>query len=180
MCLVRERPLRHFSFSLTTLCWVYVYVRYFLNFFVDCTLGVAIVYLVHEGLCHLGTRFFGPECALARVGFYGNPPQTDAWLKQLGVYLVSLAVNKLIVLCLFLMSLSALENFGNWLFGPLQPHPTAELIVVMVLCPWILTTVQFLIFDAILKEDSTQRSISEQEVEDEYLTLGPEKSSTNL
>jgi hypothetical protein len=96
----------------------------------------------------------------------------------MGAYLFSLIVNKSIVFTLFWLSLAALEDFGNWLFGPLQSNPQGELIVVMVVCPWFLTTIQFLIFDAILKADPEEDAqADDQEIAETYNALDPEKSA---
>ena len=70
---------------------------------------------------------------------------------QLAVYLLALVINKVIVASLLYLLQSPMTSFGNWLFGPLQPSPNAELVVVMVLCPWLLTTLQFWLFDLFLK-----------------------------
>jgi len=95
----------------------------------------------------------------------------------MSAYLFSLIVNKSIVFSLFLLSLAALEDFGNWLFGPLQSNPQGELIVVMVVCPWFLTTIQFLIFDAILKDDPEDAQADDQEIVETYNAFDPEKSA---
>uniref|UniRef100_A0A7S2RKF1 Uncharacterized protein n=1 Tax=Rhizochromulina marina TaxID=1034831 RepID=A0A7S2RKF1_9STRA len=124
---------------------------YFLNFFIDCTIGVVIVYGIHEAICRTGVRLFGPESALSHIGHYGDPPVITVWGKQLGVYLSALLVNKLIVASFLYVTLGAVTKFGNWLFSPLQAHPNTELLVVMVLCPWILQTLQFWLFDFVLK-----------------------------
>mmetsp|Transcript_47218 Transcript_47218/g.95150 ORF Transcript_47218/g.95150 Transcript_47218/m.95150 type:complete len:236 (+) Transcript_47218:105-812(+) len=149
---------------------------YFLNFLVDCTFGVAIVYAVHESVVQSAVHVFSSNSALARIGFYGDPPNLKIWFKQMGVYLFSLIVNKALVFSLFYVSLSTYEAFGNWLFGPLQSRPQAELIVVMVLCPWFLTTIQFLIFDAILKAEPPQQETDEHAIET-YSAFGAEKST---
>ena len=46
------------------------------------------------------------------------------------------------------------RDMGDFLFAPLQSRPHVELIVVMLLCPWLLTMVQFWLFDSILMADS--------------------------
>ena len=56
-----------------------------------------------------------------------------------------------------------MKDFGDWLFGPLQSNPNAELVVVMVLCPWLLTSLQFWIFDIILKAEDEGKDNSENE-----------------
>lgn len=124
---------------------------YFINFFVDCTFGVAIVYGFHESLTRALRVKYGPRSAFASIGEYGDPPSLHVWARQLGVYLVALLLNKLLVGGLIFALLHPVTALGNWLFGPLQAHPKTELVVVMVLCPWLLTTLQMWLFDRFLK-----------------------------
>lgn len=124
---------------------------YFINFFIDCTLGVAIVFGFHESMTRALRVKCGPRSAFASIGEYGDPPSFSVWAKQLGVYLVALLLNKLLVSAFIFVLLHPFTLLGNWLFGPLQPHPKAELVVVMVLCPWLLTTLQMWLFDRFLK-----------------------------
>jgi hypothetical protein len=49
--------------------------------------------------------------------------------------MLSTQVNKVIVGCLLYAMSGPMSNFGDWLFGPLQPYPQLELVVVMVLSP---------------------------------------------
>jgi len=126
---------------------------YFINYLFDCTIGVGIVYLIHEAICSAARQLY-PDGALARIGEYDGPkgnPDLVVWAKQMSAYLASLLVNKAIVGGGLLLLKDPMGKLGDWLFRPLQPHPQEELIVVMVLCPWLLMTVQFLLFDAILK-----------------------------
>ena len=125
--------------------------RYFINFFVDCTLGVAIVYAAHETICRVAKKAFGQQTALARIGHYGTPPSKRVWGAQCAAYLAAIVFNKVVVASLLYAAKGAMADFGNWLFGPLQSNPDAELVVVMVLCPWLLTSLQFWIFDYLLK-----------------------------
>lgn len=127
---------------------------YFVNFFVDCTLGVAVVFFVHRGICRLAERQWGKGTPLSHIGFYGDPPTISEWAHQMCAYAAALVVNKAFVCALLIVFRSPVARFGDFLFGPLQNSPNIELIVVMVLCPWLLTSFQFLVFDAILKAPS--------------------------
>lgn len=126
---------------------------YFINFFIDCSAGVLVVYVAHEAICSLGKRCYGQRSALAHIGDYGEPPNLNycVWATQLCAWLLALLINKLLVASLLYATRTAMASFGNWLFGPLQPYPNVELTVVMVLCPWLLETLQFWIFDHFLK-----------------------------
>ena len=135
---------------------------YFINFFVDCTIGVGIVYISHKLICKIVKYYdiFSSEIntALSHIWEYNDPPELKIWAIQLIPYILSLVFNKIIIVS----SLYALENpmtkFGNWLFGSLDNNPNGELVVVMILCPWLLTTLQFWMFDKLLKAKSSEKS----------------------
>ena len=129
---------------------------YFLNFFIDCTLGVGIVYIVHDGTCYIIKTYWNPNSVFAHIGKYGNPPEVKIWIKQISLYLFALFINKILVGVTLYFLKSQMIYFGNLLFGPLQPYPNTELIVVMILCPWLLTTFQMWTFDYILKSKNNQ------------------------
>ena len=140
-----------------------IFYRYFINFFVDCTLGVVNVYVVHESICRLARRRYGRGTALYRIGEYGNPPSKLVWVKQCCAYVTAIIINKVLVVILLKALEIPMKDFGDWLFGPLQSNPNAELVVVMVLCPWLLTSLQFWIFDIILKAEDEGKDNSENE-----------------
>lgn len=162
---------RYISFSLLPP----VLARYFINFFVDCTLGVAIVYTIHEGICRLAIRRWGRQTALARIGEYGEPPDMKVWLKQCAAYVTSIIVNKAVVASLLYAAEDGMTAFGNWLFGPLQPTPQIELVVVMVLCPWLLTSFQFWVFDFILMAKNNTEGDEGSDRGSPYAALAAEK-----
>jgi len=118
---------------------------------------------VHETVCRLAKAYYGQDSALAHIGVYGDPPDFKVWALQLSAYLFALFVNKIIVGSVLFASLKEMVILGNWIFSPLQPHPELELVVVMVLCPWLLTSLQFVIFDSILKGHSKDTSQSDRE-----------------
>ena len=133
---------------------------YFLNFFVDCTLGVGIVYIIHDGICYIIKTYVYSESIFANIGEYGDPPKINIWLKQISLYLFSLLINKILVGLIFYNLLNEITYVGNWLFGPLQPYPDTELLVVMIICPWILNTFQMWIFDYILKSKNNEDKLN--------------------
>mmetsp|Transcript_23948 Transcript_23948/g.31161 ORF Transcript_23948/g.31161 Transcript_23948/m.31161 type:complete len:176 (+) Transcript_23948:629-1156(+) len=97
--------------------------------------------------------------SLKHIGEYGVPPQKDIWFKQCLIYIISLLINKIIVCLIFISIENQLNQFADWLFKPLQTsNGNLELIVVMILCPWFLTSIQFLLFDYMLKAQPTSTS----------------------
>lgn len=129
---------------------------YFLNFFIDCTFGVGIVYIIHDGICYIIKKYWNPNSVFAHIGKYGNPPEVKIWLKQISLYLFALLINKIFVGFTLYCLKSQMISFSNWLFEPLKQYPNTELVVVMILCPWLLTTFQMWIFDYILKSKNNQ------------------------
>lgn len=123
---------------------------YFINFFVDCTFGVGIVYISHFLLCY-SVKYFYPNTVLNNIGEYNNPPQLKIWIIQLLPYIFSLIINKIIIVSILYQLENPINKFSNWLFKSLKNKPNEELIIVMILCPWILSTIQLWLFDWLLK-----------------------------
>ena len=123
---------------------------YFINFFVDCTLGVGIVYVSHKLICEF-VIYVQPHSVLAHIGDYHDPPEIKIWVIQLIPYILSLIINKVIIVSFLYGLEDPMTYFGNWLFGAFRDNPQGELVVVMILCPWLLTTLQFWLFDKLLK-----------------------------
>lgn len=123
---------------------------YFINFFVDCTLGVGIVYVSHKLICDL-VIYLQPHSVLGHIGDYHDPPQINIWVIQLIPYILSLIINKVIIVSFLYGLENSMTHLGNWLFGAFKDNPQEELVIVMILCPWLLTTLQFWLFDKLLK-----------------------------
>jgi hypothetical protein len=129
---------------------------YFINFFVDCTLGVGIVYLAHYLICHL-VKKYNSDTVLSHIGEYGDPPDIKVWCIQVIPYLLSLIINKIIIVSILYGLEDPMTIFGKWLFSPVSSNPNVELVIVMILCPWLLTTLQFWLFDKLLKAKIEQK-----------------------
>ena len=126
---------------------------YFVNFFVDCTLGVAVVAGVHEA-----TRKLVRKCAGDRrtdldvIGDYGAPPSKKVFLSQLACWLFALTVNKGVVAAVLYVARAEVTAAADYAFAPMREKDADfELVFVMVLAPWALTTLQFQVFDRYLK-----------------------------
>jgi hypothetical protein len=108
-----------------------------------------IVFKVHGFLCYVLQKL--GYTSLNHIGEYGDPPNKYIWAAQCSVYITSLMINKIIVCAAFIATLKPVNDFADWLFSPLWPTPELELVVVMILCPFLLTSLQFLMFDYMLK-----------------------------
>lgn len=128
----------------------------FVNFFINSTLEVIIVFGFHSILCRLSILYFGESSSCSKIGYYGHPPNYRVWIKQLVPYLFSLIFSRVITYRILSESYSFLLKLGEQSFFLLYPYPTFEFIIILMLCPWILTTFKLWTFDFILKDKQNE------------------------
>ena len=134
-------------------------VRYFLNLFVDCTIGVPILW-VNLKILHRICRYF--RLKGTRSGDYGGPPpKWKWWFKQVVVYCIGVSWMKIATLVV-LGSLPYLDKVGEFLIGWTKGNTATQIIFVMFVCPFVsmqvdpkispllLNTIQYLIVDEII------------------------------
>jgi hypothetical protein len=79
------------------------------------------------------------------------------------------------VVYLFMVAFpSGLENFGSALLEDISVYPRLELLVVMVLVPFIMNVLQFWLVDNILKESDESRIERLSRGKKPLLQVGPE------
>jgi STIMATE family len=106
--------------------------RYFLNLFVDCTIGVPILW-VNLKILHRICRYL--RLKGTRSGDYGGPPyKWKWWLKQVVVYCIGVCWMKIGTL-IVLGSLPYLDKVGEWLIGWTKGSTTLQIIFVMFVRP---------------------------------------------
>lgn len=147
---------------------------YFLNFFIDCTIGVGVVYVLQQSIKMVfkESRFFKtigdygklqtptmelPNDLRGTIGLIQRhpselTPMLGIWVVQLAAFLSCLAANKILVALFIGLNYTVMNTICNTLFAPVQPDPKMELVIVMVCCPGLLTLLQFYLFDHILKK----------------------------
>lgn len=131
---------------------------YFTNYVIDSSLGVLLcLLLVKLAECWAARKEAGSwqRLYIAETGNYGNPPQCRVWYWQTLIWLGIVTVSKI---GLFFFMIAFRDQFGAWgrsLFQPLQKHPDAELVIVMVIVPGIFNIAQFWILDNLLKSDTS-------------------------
>ncbi|OZJ06332.1 hypothetical protein BZG36_00657 [Bifiguratus adelaidae] len=126
-------------------------VWYFLNIFVDTTVGVLILWgflrlwnVLFEKLGYDGMR----------SGKYGLPPlsnQLKRWARQCGVFILSLVLMKGVVVLLFAIC-PWLFDFGSWVLQWTMGNYRLQVVFVMLVFPLIMNILQFWIVDTIVKE----------------------------
>eukprot|EP00158_Paraphelidium_tribonemae_P009398 Partr_v1_DN28855_c0_g1_i1_m33836 putative Transmembrane protein 110 len=83
-------------------------------------------------------------------GFYGTPPSTRIWFRQLAGFLFCLFWVKVVVV--ILLQLKFLSRFAEWLLKPIS-DPHTQLIVVMLIFPLAMNILQFWLVDGIIRND---------------------------
>jgi len=122
-------------------------VWYFLNLFVDCTIGVPILW-VNLKILHRICRYF--RLKGTRSGDYGGPPpKWTWWFRQVVVYCIGVSWMKIATLVV-LGSLPYLDKIGEFLIGWTKGNTATQIIFVMFISPLVLNTLQYLIVDEIL------------------------------
>ncbi|ORZ03556.1 Vaculolar membrane protein-domain-containing protein [Syncephalastrum racemosum] len=147
-------------------------VWYFLNIFVDTTLGVGILWGILKGFQYLlidKLRLSGFQS-----GVYGDPPlkkQFKRWGKQLAVYCAGLILMKLIVVALFHLC-PWLSDFGRWVLRWTMGDYKLQVVFVMLIFPLVMNIIQFWIVDTIVKHKTDKDAIrlAHDEEEDMLIT----------
>ena len=132
---------------------------YFLNMFLDTTIGVLVCYLLMK-FAHFLAEFYDVE--ILKVEFYFDVIERNdgekeyrlipkIYLAQLIVWIIVILLQKIIQLILNSLFKVPFEIFGNFILAPFTFNPRFELVCVMILFPIFLNAVQFWLFDEILK-----------------------------
>ncbi|KAI8075970.1 vacuolar membrane protein-domain-containing protein [Halteromyces radiatus] len=144
-------------------------VWYWLNIFVDTTLGTAIIW----GILRLG-QFIARQWGFSGFenGVYGSTfrKQIERWWKQLLMYVTALIMMKLLVLLLFRLC-PWLEWFGEWVLGWTSGNYKIQVVFVMLIFPLIMNIAQFWIVDTILKHNSQHTPIHLDDAMDEDILI---------
>ena len=131
---------------------------YFLNMFLDTTIGVLVCFLLMK-LAHYLAEIF--NIGILKVEFYFDVVEKNGekeyilipkiYLAQLIVWIIVILLQKISQLILNSWFKVPFEIFGNFILAPFTFNPRFELVCVMILFPIFLNAVQFWLFDEILK-----------------------------
>jgi hypothetical protein len=98
-----------------------------------------------------------------QFGYYGNPISLSIWFIQLLLWLLIVLCGKFLTFLIFYL----ISNEVNALISPafliFKGYPKVELIVVMILIPFLLNSVQFWIQDSYLMIDPTDKDEDDDE-----------------
>ncbi|EGF98913.1 uncharacterized protein MELLADRAFT_76003 [Melampsora larici-populina 98AG31] len=129
---------------------------YFMNIFIDTTLGVFILLLILRFLTHLLSVLLRlPPASMGLASGTYPRPFLISWLKQLGLYLIALALLKLTVVAMFYVGGETLIRFGDRLIEAVSPNAKVQVVIVVMVGPTILNVLQFLLIDSFIRHTPT-------------------------
>ncbi|XP_059182162.1 transmembrane protein 110, like [Centropristis striata] len=129
---------------------------YLMNFLLDATLGMLVIWLAVKLVSRLVEH---KQWTLLMFGEYGDPPQAAAWLGQCGIYLLIMVLEKgVISLVLLVPGWSKLQEV---LLSYIE-DPQLELVLVMLIVPFIVNSIMFWVVDSLMmRKYKTMKSLDD-------------------
>ncbi|MED6260624.1 hypothetical protein ATANTOWER_024540 [Ataeniobius toweri] len=129
---------------------------YMMNFLLDATLGMLVIWVAVKLVFRLVEH---KQWSLLLFGEYGDPPQAAAWLGQCGVYLLIMVLEKgVITLVLLIPGWSKLQE----VLLSYIANPQLELALVMLIVPFIVNAIMFWVVDSLtMRKYKTMKSLDD-------------------
>ncbi|XP_036594022.1 store-operated calcium entry regulator STIMATE [Trichosurus vulpecula] len=129
---------------------------YLINFLLDATLGMLLIY---AGVRAVSVLVEWQQWESLRFGEYGDPLQCGAWVGQCALYIVIMMFEKTIIIIVLLIP--------QWkkvaLLNPIE-NPQLELAIVMLIVPFFVNALMFWVVDNFLmKKGKTKAKLEEKE-----------------
>lgn len=129
---------------------------YLMNFLLDATLGMLVIWLALKLFSRLVEH---KQWTLLTLGEYGDPPQAAAWLGQCGVYLLIMVLEKGVVSVVLLIP--GWSELQEVLLGYIA-NPQLELVLVMLIVPFIVNAIMFWVVDSLMmRKFKTMKSLDD-------------------
>ncbi|XP_072928041.1 store-operated calcium entry regulator STIMATE isoform X1 [Hemitrygon akajei] len=133
---------------------------YLINFLLDATLGMLLIY---AGVRTVGVLVEWQHWDSLRFGEYGDPLECSAWVGQCALYLLIMMLEKTVVIIVLLLP--------QWkkvaLLNPIQ-NPQLELAIVMLIVPFFVNALMFWVVDNFLmRKGKTKAKLEGEGGEDE-------------
>ena len=131
---------------------------YFLNFFLDTTIGVLICYAFMKLLECVVKKY---QISFLKSGYYFEEIKRNdkiyyrikmkMYFSQLMSWITIIIINKFLMFGLNHLCKTYFEAIGNFILKPFVFNHKVELLMVMIVFPLIFNAIQFWVFDEILK-----------------------------
>lgn len=148
---------------------------YILNYILDTILGMFVCWLFVRLVNRISYRYTKP---FLRSGNYrtasGRMQGIGQYMIQLGVWIGIIFTTKVLIFVLILLPFKYfLQKLGDVIVHPLVDHPKAELIVVMIIVPLIMNSIQYWIQDIFLKDkkSNTEQDNSYYNIDEPYPSI---------
>ncbi|XP_010086463.1 PREDICTED: transmembrane protein 110-like, partial [Pterocles gutturalis] len=124
---------------------------YLINFILDATLGMLLIWL---GVKVVSWIVHHKKYTYLVFGEYGDPPQAAAWIGQCILYLLIMVFEKTVIsLVLLIPGWTKLQQI---LLGYI-PNPQLELVLVMLVVPFIVNAIMFWVVDSLIMRKYKQK-----------------------
>lgn len=121
---------------------------YLISFLLDSTVGLLLIYI---GLKLTQYVVRSLNCHSLYFGEYGDPPKCNAWLGQCLLYLIVMMMEKILVglMCMPSFWQEVRKYMLSWI-----TNPHLEVILVMLIIPFVVNTLMFWVIDNFLMKKS--------------------------
>nr|XP_005993947.1 PREDICTED: transmembrane protein 110-like [Latimeria chalumnae] len=117
---------------------------YLMNFILDATLGMLVIW---AGVKVVSWVVEYRKLVRLAFGEYGDPPQAAAWIGQCALYLLIMVFEKMAIsLVLLIPGWTKLQE----ILLDYIPNPQLELVLVMLIVPFIVNAIMFWVVDSLL------------------------------
>ncbi|XP_028680530.1 store-operated calcium entry regulator STIMATE-like isoform X2 [Erpetoichthys calabaricus] len=128
---------------------------YLINFLLDATLGMLLIYI---GVRLVSSVVEWQRWESLRFGEYGDPLQCSAWVGQCSLYILIMMFEKVMIILVLLIP--------QWkklaLLNPIE-NPQLELAIVMLIVPFFVNALMFWVVDNFLmKKGKTKAKLEEK------------------
>ncbi|KAM4650845.1 store-operated calcium entry regulator STIMATE-like isoform 2-T2 [Discoglossus pictus] len=129
---------------------------YLINFLLDATLGMLIIYVgVRLVSCVVEWR----QWDSLRFGEYGDPLQCKAWVGQCALYILIMMLEKIAIV--FILLIPGLKEIAK--LKPIE-NPQLELAIVMLIVPFFVNALMFWVVDNFLMKKGKTKAKSEEKM----------------
>jgi len=129
---------------------------YCLSYLVDSTIGITMNLLLLTAFEWILRH--QPNCSHLKFGDYGDPPSIRLFVAQLMVWLTIVLFTKIVTYSLQLHYSLQFQALMAYLLSGVSEDPKLELVVVMIIIPMIVNSLQFWLTDMFLKNDSNNNA----------------------
>jgi hypothetical protein len=155
-------------------------VWYFVNILLDTTIGVIFEWILVRVLEVIARKnkievlISGCYFASDTIIFDDYHIDYCIWATQAGIWCLISSLMKLFVYIIMLSSPIFLEDLGKSMLSSIAIYPRLELIIVMIIVPFIMNACQFWLVDNILKESDESRIERISRGKEKLIQVGPE------